>query len=280
MSERKDIEYNSDDSHDTVDHSKILSAESDTTWHDNGAALILKGLMQEILKTFNLLIEEARNVKKELLAHITNPDYFDSLVEFAETDEGEIDPRGKLWGLESKLKDCAQMAVVMAAIDLEANVNMFCFYNLGEVTTNAIESLSLTGKLEVIHKVLGLTNFKGTHQFAAADALRKWRNAFVHGKCTDMTVRTIKDNHITKRVWRDPMNIVREALDHLHEYFVVYSHLEKISKHPYTTERYAFDLIFLYPYEEQLRTIRGQLNYAKDLLSKLTTLEILSEGPF
>jgi hypothetical protein len=142
----------------------------------------------------------------------------------------------RFWNLEHKLKCSARTANIMAAIDLEASVNMFCFFNLGEITTDAIENLPLPGKLTVIHRVLGLSDFKGTKPYEAVRSLVNWRNAFAHGKCTDMPIRSIKVNHLTKpKELAESRDIVRETLELLHRYVVVCTHLRKISKHPYTS---------------------------------------------
>ncbi len=258
-------------------------------WHNNGATDILSKSLDEVVEIFKLFIEEGRILVQKLLAHITDEEYFYCLEMFGSVPDEEHEFFAKYNTLQGRLKLFARTAIVMAVIDLEARINKFCFYNLGEVTTNAIESLTLTSKLEVIHKVLGLAEFKGTSQYAAIRSLVKWRNAFVHGKRTDMPVNSIKENHIAQpKEFRVSRDIVEEALEHLRYYYVIYSHLNKISKHPYTSEDSTFDrfdlepietggdhkayLVHPVPFEETLRRIEDQFNNANALIKEIKVL--------
>lgn len=88
----------------------------------------------------------------------------------------------RLWTLEADLRCCIRSAILMAIIELESTVNMFCYFNLGETVTDAIENISLGAKIEIAHRALALPDFKGTHQHRATRTLLNWRNAFAHGK--------------------------------------------------------------------------------------------------
>jgi hypothetical protein len=267
MFEPEAVEYPYPD--DDEEMSFILKADY-PFWRNNGATDILMELLDEIVQTFKLLFEEGRILAKELTAHETDKEYLYCLNMYGNTPDGGKDPRGNFWNLDNRLERFARTATIIAAIDLEASVNEFCFYNLGEVATESIERLSLVGKLEVIHKVLGLTYFKGTSQYAAVRSLVKWRNAFVHGKCTDMPAHSIKENHTDlPKKFLDSMDIVGEALEYIRHYFVVLTHLNTISKHPYTKYKHFYSTFL----ENHLRTIEEQLNYAKGL-----ELEILDLG--
>lgn len=266
-----------------------LKGEDYPYWRDNGATSILSETLDDIAKTLTMLIEDGRILVKELEAHITEENYLYCLEVYGNTPDGGKDPRAKFWTLELRLERVARTAIVMAVIDLEARVNKFCFYNLGVASTEAIENLQPLGKLEVIHKVLGLTDFKGTAQYAAMRSLVRWRNAFVHGKCTDMPANSIKENHtVFPKKSLSSMDIVSEALEHLRYYCVMYSHLNKISKHPYTSEDSTFDrfdyepikksgsnkayFVHLVPLEETLRRIKAQFNNARALIKEIDDL--------
>ena len=162
----------------------------------------------------------------------------------------------RLWNLEADLSCHTRTAILMAIIELESTVNRFCYFNLGETITEAIENLSLAAKIEVAHGAFALPEFKGTHQHHAVRTLLNWRNAFAHGKCTDMPVRSIRDNHLKEPAkYPNPGAEVLEMLTLLHGYLIVSQHLHKISKHPYTSG---------YPVE---------LNEVEDRLERLQTFQ-------
>ena len=86
--------------------------------------------------------------------------------------------------------------------------------------------------------------------------------SFAHGKCTDMPVGSIRDNHLKKpEKYPDPGDEVQEMLSLLREYLVVSQHLHKISKHPYTSG-YPVELNEVEDWLERLRAFQfdeGQL---------------------
>jgi hypothetical protein len=262
-------------------------AEDYPGWLDNGATTIFSESLDDVVETFRLLIEEGDILVQKLLAHSKDEEYLYHLEMFGSAPDEKNEFFEKLHKLQNRLERFAGTALVMAVIDLEARINKFCFYNLGEFTTNAIEKLSHTEKLEVIHKVLGLAEFKGTSQFAAMRSLVKWRNAFVHGKCTDRPSNSIKENHIVQR--SDSRCIgVGEALKYLKYYFIIYSHLIKISKHPCTSQDSAFDRFDLEPiqtsgdhdvflvhpltFEELFKRIEDQFNRATALMEEIKVI--------
>lgn len=137
--------------------------------------------------------------------------------------------------MERDLSSSVRTSILMAIIDLESKINQFCFFNLGEITTDSIERLSLLEKLEVAHSVLGLSSFKGSRPYQVVRAMVNWRNAFVHGKCTDMPYNKIRDNHLKepKKLLESPDEI-KEMLEMLNGYILACKYLSKISKHSYT----------------------------------------------
>lgn len=229
-------------------------------WRDNGAVDIISKSLSEIKGILTQMIDEGRIVKafyaeypsfKKLQAFYYEypPSVYPvpreeqaAYTEYVAEEEMFWEISGRFTHLEHDLACCARTAILMAAIDLEAGINKFCFYNLGEEATNAIERLTPAEKLTVIHKVLDLGDFKGTSQYESVIALAKWRNAFAHGKCPDMPARSLRENHLSEpKNLRGSGEVVNEVLKLLRHYIVVHSHLNKISQHPSTSgEGYNF----------------------------------------
>src|SRR5260370_31889484 len=229
-------------------------------WRDNGAASIIIKSLDEIKELLTKMIEEWRVVKKKLQAFYAEFPFFDEYTSPYEQDalaqEVFYEIIGDFRLLEHDLACCTRTAILMAAIDLETCVNRFCYFNLDESTTNEIERLNPTEKLTIIHKVLGLGDFKGTSQYEAVKALVNWRNAFAHGKCTDMPTRSLKDNHLSEPQKRPkPGDRLHEVIKCLKYYDVVYSHLNETSEHSYTSGHYHSDLRFIESGLEDLRTL-------------------------
>jgi hypothetical protein len=205
-------------------------------WRTNGAIMIVQKSLSEVVRVLASMLREQRIVDKKLGPYFDKyPDDPDSYTDEAADDEfGEICDR--LWWIESDLSCQTRTAILMATIDLESTINRFCYYNVGETTAESIERLSLTEKLEVIHAVLHLNSFKGTHQYQAVRKLVNWRNAYAHGKCTDMPHNTIKENHL-KQPDKFPGSAdeVQELLEHLDAYLLISRYLCKISNNKYTS---------------------------------------------
>lgn len=204
-------------------------------WRSNGAIFIVLKSLNEAERILNAMLRESRIVDKKLepfFEKYPDEEAFDSeevLEEFSDIYE-------RLAGLERDLSSYTRTAILMSIVDLESTVNRFCYFNLGEVTTDSIERLSLSEKLEVAHAVLGLSSFKGNRCYQAMRALVNWRNAFVHGKCTDMPYNTIKENHLKKPdKYPSSSDELQELFKLLDEYLLACKYLVKISKHPYTS---------------------------------------------
>ncbi|MCK9218214.1 MAG: hypothetical protein M0P77_09920, partial [Firmicutes bacterium] len=84
---------------------------------------------------------------------------------------------------------------LMICIELEMRINKFCYYNIGEETTESIESLSLIKKLTVVHSILGKLPFKGTNIYELLREFVGWRNKYVHGKRPEIKHNEIHKNH-------------------------------------------------------------------------------------
>jgi len=233
-------------------------------WRDNGAAPIIRKSLSEIKGILTKMKDEEPIVKKKLQEFYVRFPFPLEDVSPEEQDaafDEKLRITDRLWQLENDLECCARTAILMAAIDLEACVNKFCYFNLGEASTEAIERLNPAGKLAVIHKVLGLGDFKGTLQYQAVKALAGWRDAFVHGKCTDMPANSLKRNHLLEpKNQPSSRDRVCEILKLLHYYVLVYSHLNKISTHPYTDGDYQSDLDPVEGLLEEVQALSSKIN--------------------
>ena len=231
-------------------------------WRSNGAIFIVIKSLAQAEQVLNKMLREQRIVDTKLDAFYGKypPETHASESDEAMEEFGDICER--LWNLEADLSCHTRTAILMAIIELESTVNRFCYFNLGETITEAIENLSLAAKIEVAHRALALPEFKGTHQHRAVRTLLNWRNAFAHGKCTDMPVGSIRDNHLKKPAkYPNPGAEVLEMLNLLRGYLIVSQHLHKISKHPYTSG-YPVELNEVEDRLERLRTFQfdeGQL---------------------
>lgn len=205
-------------------------------WRSNGAIFIVIKSLAEVEQVLNKILREQRIVNNKLADFFAKYPPETNEAESEEAMEEFADICERLWNLEADLSCCTRTAILMDIIELESTVNMFCYFNLGETVTDAIENISLGAKIEVAHRALALPDFKGTHQHRAVRTLLNWRNAFAHGKCTDMPVGSIRDNHLKEpEKYPDAGSEVQEMLSLLRDYLVVSQHLRKISKHPYTS---------------------------------------------
>jgi hypothetical protein len=231
-------------------------------WRSNGAIFIVLKSLAEAEQVLNKMLREQRIVNSKLdVFYAKYPPETDATDSDEAMEEfGDICER--LWELESDFSCCTRTAILMAIIELESTVNKFCYFNLGETVTDNIENLSLAAKIEVAHRVFAFPEFKGTHQHRAVRTLLNWRNAFAHGKCTDMPPGSIRDNHLKEpEKYPNPGDEFHEMLSLLRDYLIISQHLRKISKHPYTSG-YPVELNEVEDWLERLRTFQfdeGQL---------------------
>lgn len=207
-------------------------------WRSSEASFIMLRALKDVMLTLFRMYLEATRFQEPIREHYAKYGY-EASKDFVRN-LGNISQN--LLGLSIDLNVHTRTAILMAIIDLEANINRFCYYNLGENTAEAVERLSLIEKLEVIHAVLGQPGFKGTKPYESLRGLVNWRNAFVHGKRPSLPYNKLKKNHLKplKEVYT-PANDVKEMHDHLESYLSLHKHLSLINKYD-DTRKYVANL--------------------------------------
>lgn len=150
-------------------------------WSGNGAIHIVLKSLNEVEITLERLIKESRVLNLKLQPHgLQYPRDARKVKERFEWDVFRLHDE-----LTVELGHCVITAILMAAIELENEVNYLLYRDISEVVGEALESLSLEKKLEAAHRILGQPQFKGTAQQEAVTQLVRWRNKFAHGKQPD-----------------------------------------------------------------------------------------------
>ena len=134
--------------------------------------------------------------------------------------------------LEHELSCDCRTAILMAAIDIESEVNRFLFFNIGEETTNTIERLTVEAKLQVAHGVLNLPAFKGTKPHQAVVEIAKWRDKFAHGKIPDMPGRDLRSIHLQGGRLKSSRAELAEMVRLVEFYLVLREYIASIDKTP------------------------------------------------
>lgn len=201
-------------------------------WRSNGAVFVILKSLVEIIETIGKLIEEHEIAEPKLAAHYDKyqDDESDEVMqEFAEIMENIME-------LESILGNVTDILRLTCSIELEARINMFCFFNIGEVAADAIETLSLVKKMEVAHSVLGVKQFKGSKPYEALNDLVEWRNLYAHGKCTDMPKDKLRKNHlVAPDKFPSPKDNIDDTIKSVSHYLAVITHLRNISQNERTS---------------------------------------------
>jgi hypothetical protein len=122
-------------------------------WRSNGAIFIVIKSLAEAEQVLNKMLREQRIVDRKLAVFYARYPPKTDAAESDEVMEEFADICERLWNLESDLSCCTRTAILMAIIELESAVNMFCYFNLGETVTDAIENLSIGAKIEVAHRM-------------------------------------------------------------------------------------------------------------------------------
>ncbi len=124
-------------------------------WRSNGAIFIVLKSLAEAEWVLNKMLREQRIVDSKLAGFYAKypPEVDVSDSEEAMEEFGDICER--LWELEADLSCSTRTAILMAIIELESTINMFCYFNLGETVTDAIENLSLPTFRSLIDRFRG-----------------------------------------------------------------------------------------------------------------------------
>lgn len=119
---------------------------------------------------------------------------------------------------------------LMICIELEMRINKFCYYNIGEETTEAIELLSLTKKLTVAHSILGKLPFKGTKVYELLKEFVGWRNKYVHGKRPNIKHNELHKNHFKESDgFKNIYDVVKEIIQRGENFLEITKYLTEIS---------------------------------------------------
>lgn len=173
----------------------MLEEDDEISWRSNGAIFIVLHSLEDIVKNLDLLVEEQLIIEPVIdIFFAKYPTEEEAQTEEALSEFSSIQYKSDC--LASRLSSLVDATILGACIKLESDINRFCYYNLGEIATESIESLSLINKLEVALGVLHFKSFKGTAEYASLKRLIAWRNAYVHGKCIDRPTKSIKKNHL------------------------------------------------------------------------------------
>lgn len=202
---------------------------SSAIWH------IYEGLSELAEKLESL--ESAYEIQKEQLElfYSENP----SLVE----DEESLVQSNEFWDIVSdslklseQIKLRVERTIVMAAIDVEENINMVCVYNLRREMTEIIEKLSPIEKFVILGSVLTNSNVKGTSEYGELQKLMKYRNTFAHGHNTDRPVKSLHHNHFIHPEQYSSLPEVLERLkEYMRGYFRINQFVRSMSKNDYAS---------------------------------------------
>jgi hypothetical protein len=211
-------------------------------WLPNGAESIMSWALYHARETLVKMIAMQPGVTAALAA----------LPPGDERSEAELLRAGEiiqpLDALDFDLGCACYTAILMAVIECESWTNMVAFYRLGETVAQTMESLNPLAKLEVVHRVLGRAQFKGTHQQEALGKLFKWRNAFGHGKNPDRPTKSLRENHLVFPLGAtSPREEIANLLAYLDAFIVVQKHLGEIS--PFTMQDSGLSIGFKFTVE-------------------------------
>ncbi|WP_088831400.1 hypothetical protein [Paenibacillus tyrfis] len=195
-------------------------------WRVNGAIFIVVKNLEEVDFLLEASVLEEQRIKPILDEYYKV--YNDTNTEEAIAQFGRISDR--IMTIETSIKYSIYTAILMSVIDLEGIVNCFCFYNGGETVIEAIETLSLSNKIETMHAILGIEKFKGTKPYENLKKIVRWRNSFAHGKNTYASSKSIAKNHTSEYVYKNIEERMIELIEYMNCYIEVLDHLDMINE--------------------------------------------------
>lgn len=198
-------------------------------WRSGGAVFHIASSLQELESLLNELVSLNRKTDENLQR------YFDREPEPPEEDPefGEI--CNELWECEDKIKQKAEIAILMAAIESEDLLNMVAVFNLHKHIVEPLEKLSPLEKLQVISTLLDKPEITGDALYGDLKNLSSWRNAFVHGHCVDRSTKSLRHNHlIMPSELPGVPSLVKDAIEMVSCYARLHDYFASISNNPYT----------------------------------------------
>lgn len=196
-------------------------------WRPNSAVFTIVKNLEDIDFLLKFLFEEQIRISPLLDEHydkFKESNSSKALDEFSKITE-------RYSGAELSLRCSVDSAILLSVIDLESLINQFCYYNLGEMATDSIETLSMLNKMEIIHRVLNLEKFKGTKPYESLKSLVNWRNKYAHGKNSDMPSKPLRKNHIEQpeEYKNTAGDKTEELIKQIENYIVMIDYLETIN---------------------------------------------------
>jgi len=197
-------------------------------WRSNGAVFNVVKNLEDVEYLLEFLFDENERISCLLDGHYAK--FEDSHSEGALEDFSKI--TNNYMDAELSLRFSVDSAILLSIIDLESMINQFCYFNIGEVATESIESLSVMNKLEIIHKIFNLKQFKGTKPYESLKSLVGWRNRYAHGKNPEMPVKSLRKNHVEQpeEYKTSAGDKVAELIKQVENYIIVLDHLDMINK--------------------------------------------------
>ena len=199
-------------------------------WRSSGTIFQITSALEELCHSLRHLRDIHPRIEMLISEHfVRNPDPI-------EDDEVFADIAEPLWEVESRIKLKCELAVFMAAIEIEDLVNMISVFNLHKDVANSIERLSPPDKFVIISATLAGKSFKGSKHYESIRKLVSWRNAYAHGHCTDRPTKSLRHNHLISPEYHPTVpKEIEHMLMQLHGYLGVSSYLRSISKNEYTS---------------------------------------------
>ena len=202
-------------------------------WRSCGATFHIIEALESIIHLLQKLVLVHEETDHKLATHYEK---FPDEEEQEEELEEFSDICSELWDLEHKIKMKTEVAILMAAIEVEDSINQFCVYNLHKDIAETIEKLSPAEKLIVAAASVGKGDAKASMGYQEIRKLFSWRNAFTHGHCTDRPTKSLRHNHlISPTTYPGVPNMLSVMKELLRSYLKVREYLRSISLNPYTS---------------------------------------------
>lgn len=205
-------------------------------WRSGGTIFQITESLSELCTLLRLLRDIHPQVNFQLAEHFNrNPEYIEDDEEFSEITE----PRDNV---EYKIKLKCELAVFMAAIEIEELLNRISVFNLHKDIVESIEKLNPVEKLLIISSSLKGGSIKGSKPYADLKRLVSWRNAFAHGHCTDRPTKTLRHNHLISPIHYPTVpKEIEHMLIQIEGYLSVSKYLRSISKNEYVSDASVHD---------------------------------------